>query len=91
MMPAVGDHVRPEGKESDAGIYRVVGTGATVTLLRVADAADRRVHSGEVRRVPAADFGDVFSPAEDPDAGFTPVRTARNVLSGMYWDVRRFL
>ncbi|PSQ41942.1 hypothetical protein BRD17_09885 [Halobacteriales archaeon SW_7_68_16] len=41
--PADGNHQR--------GVYRVVGTGDPVALLRVADATADRVHTGELVRV----------------------------------------
>lgn len=86
----VGDHVRPTDGEVDPGVYRVVGTGETVTLLRVADGDGRRVHSGAVCHVDADGLDRGFEPAENPDAGFSPVELGKNLLQGMYWSVRRF-
>jgi hypothetical protein len=43
----VGDHYHADGDRVEPGVYRVVGTGAEVALLRVADADGRRAHTGE--------------------------------------------
>ncbi len=66
------DHVRasPDGA-IPAGVYRVVGTGGErVTLLRVADSRDRRVHSGAIERVDSETLA-ALDPAENPDAGLS--------------------
>lgn len=93
--PRSGEHYRPTGGAIDTavddGVYRVVGTGGGVTLLRVTDADGRRAHTGEVRRVDRAALDADFEPADDPDAGLTPLATVRNRLDGLYWNVRKFL
>lgn len=90
-MADLGDHVRPTGGTHDPGVYRVVGTTGEVALLYVADASGRRVHTGEVCHVSPETLEAEFEAATDPDAGFTPVADVRNLLSGLYWEVRRFL
>ncbi len=62
------DHFRvDEGAPLPAGVYRVVGLGDDrVTLLRVGDAAGRRVHTGHVERVPRADV-ETFERTDSPD------------------------
>ncbi|MFB6119934.1 MAG: hypothetical protein ABEJ68_02320 [Halobacteriaceae archaeon] len=90
-MADPGDHVRPAGEDREHGVYRVVGTGETVALLRVADADGRRVHSGELRHVERPVLEREFERAPDPDAGFDPVQRLENALSGLYWQFRRFL
>lgn len=93
-MPQIGDHYRSgsaSDERSEGPVYRVVGASDDVALLRITDGDGRRVHAGEVRRVPADDFEAEFEPATNPDAGFAPVRALRNALSGMYWEFRRFL
>ncbi|SNZ11993.1 hypothetical protein SAMN06269185_1454 [Natronoarchaeum philippinense] len=90
-MVDIGDHYRPTEDDADAGIYRVVGVPDDVTLLRVADADGRRVHTGAIRHVQRATLDADFESASDPDAGLSPVAWLRNLLSGMYWSVRRFL
>lgn len=89
---AVGQHYRPSGDATgdlaSPGVYRVVGAGDPVALLRVADADGRRVHSGELRTVDASTVDADFEPATDPDAGLAPVRGLRNYVSGLYWLVR---
>lgn len=87
---AVGQHYRPVGEVADAGVYRVVGAGERVALLRVGEADGRRVHSGELRTVERSSVRTDFEPATDPDAGLSPVRGLRNYLSGLFWIVRRY-
>lgn len=89
-MAEVSDHYRPTDDSHDSGIYRVVGVTDDVTLLRVTDAGGRRVHSGEIRHVSAHTLDAEFEPAENPDAGFSPISAVQNLLSGLYWSVRRF-
>jgi len=87
-MVEVGDHYRP----GDGGaVYRVVGTGEPVALLRVTDADGRRAHTGDLRRVAEEELESEFASAGDPDAGLSPVSAVRNALQGLYWSVRRFL
>jgi hypothetical protein len=90
-MTDVGEHYRPADGDRRPGVYRVVGTGDPVVLLRVADGDGRRVHEGAIERVAAGDLDREFEPATDPDAGFSPGGAARNALSGLYWSVRRLL
>lgn len=72
------DHVRATDQSPVApGVYRVVGTGDPVTLVRVADDDGRRRNTGEVVSVPAATLSASFDPAENPDRGFA----VRNLLS----------
>lgn len=83
MSPDLGDHLRPTTDNYAAGVYRVVGTDPErVTLLRVTDADDRRVHTGEVIRVDRTDL-DGFTGADEPsdNRGVTVV----------YWSLRAFL
>ncbi|WP_132058322.1 hypothetical protein [Halorussus amylolyticus] len=88
-MATVGDHYRPTADDRTPGVYRVVGASEEVTLLRVADG--RRRHTGEIRRVPSRALDAEFERADDPDAGLSPVSLARNVLQGLYWQIRQFL
>ncbi|MFB6219395.1 MAG: hypothetical protein ABEH77_09540 [Halobacteriaceae archaeon] len=88
-MSGVGDHYRPVEGDHDPGVYRVVGTTDGVTLLRVADDSGRRTHTGEVVTVAPATLEAEFEPADDPDAGVSPVAAARNAVEGLYWSVRR--
>lgn len=87
----VGDHYRSARGRHAGSVYRVVGAGDEVTLLRVADADGRRVHPGTLRSVQAATLESDFEPAEDPDAGVSPGAAVRNAAQGLYWSVRRFL
>jgi len=88
-MTSVGDHVRPTTATHDPGVYRVVGTGETVTLLRITDGAERRVSVGELTRVSRTELESMFTLAENPDAGFSPLRALRSALVGLYWNVRK--
>ena len=89
-MPDPFDHYRPIEGGHDPGVYRVVGVGEEVALLRVADADGRRVHTGELSHVSPATLRDAFEPADNPDGGFSPVRAITNGLEGLYWQIRRF-
>jgi len=67
------DHLRADADAPvPAGVYRVVGTGEPLALLRVAEDG-RRVRSGAVVRVDRADL-DAFAPADDPDTGLGKLR-----------------
>jgi len=90
-MPEVGDHYRPAEKAGREGVYRVVGTDAEITLLRVTDGNGRRVHAGELHREPPGTLASEYEPAADPDAGLSPLGAVRNLLQGIYWEGRKFL
>ena len=87
---AVSDHLRPVGENYPAGIYRVVGTDDPVALLRVTDERERRRTTGELLSIPPESLSE-FEPAADPDAGFRPLALVRNLLSGLYWQIRTLL
>lgn len=92
---AVGEHYRPAtdthgGGDYRDGVYRVVGAGERVTLLRVGDANGRRVHSGEVTHLDQSTIETDFEAATGPDAGFSPVAGVRNALSGIYWTLAKY-
>lgn len=84
---AVYDHLRPVSESYPAGIYRVVGTGETVALLRVTDEHERRRATGELLTIPREALSE-FEPATNPDTGFRPLAWIRGLLSGLYWTVR---
>lgn len=86
----VGEHYRVTASPYADGLYRVVGAGDPIALLRVTDADGRRRHTGELVRVSPHAIADEFEAADDPDAGFSPARNARSQLQGLYWSVRRF-
>jgi hypothetical protein len=90
--PTVGDHYRPTDDAAAAtaqrGVYRVVGAGDRVTLLLVADQNGRRRHTGETVRVDRDVLAEQFEPAEDPDAGFSPLAWLRGLVQGLVWSVR---
>ncbi|UPV73719.1 hypothetical protein M0R89_14375 [Halorussus limi] len=96
-MVEVGDHYRPArgdsddtGESGDGPVYRVVGATDEIVLLRVTDAAGRRANTGDLRHVASETLTDEFERAENPDADFSPIAEVTNLLSGMYWSVRRF-
>lgn len=90
---AAFDHYRVEGVGGvPPGVYRVVGVdGDRATLLRLTDGAGSRVHDGTVERVRVADLDPSFRPAENPDAGFHPVRAVAGMLDGLRWKLRSIL
>jgi hypothetical protein len=86
----IREHYRPTTDDYPQGVYRVVGTGNPVALLRVADADGRRSHTGHLERVPAEILEEHFEQASDPDAGIDPIAGLTNALQGLYWQIRRF-
>lgn len=90
-MVEINAHYRPIAEDYPPGVYRVVGTGDPVALLRVTDADGRRRHTGHLERVPQSELDDYFEQASDPDAGLDPIRGITNALQGMYWQIRKFL
>lgn len=89
--PAPYDHYETgPGTEFAPGVYRVVGSGDPVTLLKVTDPQGRRRATGAIVHASRAELAAEFEPAGNPDAGFDPVRLVRNLASGVVWSVRRF-
>lgn len=83
-------HVEATTADLPEGIYRVVGRDEeTVTLLHVADATERRIHTGTVVTV-SRDAFDRFPPASNPD-GNRPARAGlASNLATSYWSLRAF-
>ena len=95
MTVSIHDHLRAtEAEDTETGttgpVYRVVGTGESLTLLRVTDAAGRRTYSGNVRSVPREQVASQFEPVADPDGGLALRHRLQSLGSGLYWSVRRF-
>lgn len=93
-VPVVVDiraHYRPATDDYPPGVYRVVGAGDPVALLRITDADGRRRHTGHLERVPERDLGEHFEPADDPDAGLDLIGGLVNAAQRAYWQVRKFL
>ncbi|MFC7074922.1 hypothetical protein [Haloarcula halophila] len=88
--PTVYDHLRPTTADYPAGIYRVVGVGDEVTLLRVSDADGRRANTGAVVTVPADSLAG-FERAENPDGDRRPTAIVRSSLDNLYWSARAFV
>mgnify|MGYP000241766883 CR=1 FL=1 len=85
------EHFKPANVDVSDGIYRVVGSDEeTVTLLRVADANERRIHTGEVVTVSFDEFTG-FIPAENPDGNRPLGATLTSHLEMGYWSIRVFL
>lgn len=85
------DHVKPVNADLSDGIYRVVGSDeGTVSLLRVADANGRRIHTGEVVTVPRDEFA-AFTPAENPDGNRSLGTAFVSTLEMVYWSIRAFV
>jgi hypothetical protein len=83
------DHVRVDADGPvPAGIYRVVGTGEEIALLRVGTSDGQRVTTGEVVHVERASVEE-FETAENPDSGLSlgdviaPVKAFAEALR--YW------
>jgi hypothetical protein len=88
-MPEIHAHYRPTDDQYRDGVYRVVGTGDPVALLRVTDDG-RRANTGHLEHVAHDDLDAHFEPVDDPDSGIDPVGALTNALQGMYWQVRKF-
>jgi hypothetical protein len=94
----VGDFRRvPVGTTQDTALvagatYRVVGVGPDddVSLLRVTDADGSRQYTGGVVTVSAATLA-ATEPVPNPDVGLALGHRLRNLGTGVYWSVRRFL
>ncbi|SFR85562.1 hypothetical protein SAMN05216559_0107 [Halomicrobium zhouii] len=90
---AVSDHFRlsgdgPVDADLPPGVYRVVGTPEdSVTVLRVVDADGRRVHTGQIHRVPRTDL-DRFEPATNPDENRSLAAAVAGQLDGLAWQGR---
>ena len=70
--PRPYDHVWASDDASiPPGVYRVVGTGEEIALLRVGDASGHRETTGDVVCVSRSTY-ETFEAAENPDAGFSP-------------------
>jgi len=86
-VPDPHDHLRPTDGGLPGGVYRVVGTGDPVALLRVADADGRRVHTGVVVRVDREELSAFESVATPGDRGRDP----KKVVELTYWTGRVFV
>ena len=87
-MVSVRTHYRSTTDAYPSGVYRVVGTGDPVALLRVTADSGRRRHTGHLEHVPEDDLAEHFEPADDPDTGLDPIGGLRNALQALYWQVR---
>jgi hypothetical protein len=91
VSPNQYGHFKPVEVDVSNGIYRVVGSDEeTVTLLPVADANERRIHTGEVVTVSLGEFAG-FTPIENPDGNRSLGATLRSHLEMGYWSFRVFL
>jgi len=90
-MVEIRAHYRPTTDGYPPGVYRVVGTGDPVALLRVANAESSRRHTGHLERVPQNELDEHFEPADDPDSGLDPIAGVKNALQGLYWQFRKLL
>jgi hypothetical protein len=100
---ALHDHLRATGAEAsgdagvdadgdrvEPGVYRVVGTGDPVALLRVGTERGRRVNSGVVVRVAREDLA-TFESAANPDGNRPPSELVTGALSDLGWQLRAFV
>lgn len=89
--PDPHEHFKPVNSDVSDGIYRVVGNDEeAVVLLRVADARDRRIHTGEVVTVPLDVFTG-FASAENPDGNRPLGAVLASSLEMGYWSIRVFM
>ena len=89
--PDLYEHFKPMNVDVSDGVYRVVGSDEeAVTLLRVADANERRTHTGEVVTVPIDEFTG-FTPAENPDGNRPVGDILTSNLEMGYWSIRVFI
>lgn len=88
--PSVHDHLRAVDAPYPPGVYRVVGRGEGLRLLRVTDGDGDRVNTGQVYDVRPDDLAG-FEPAEDPDAGLSPLSTLKSGVEGVGSMVREIL
>jgi hypothetical protein len=87
-MASLYDHVEVPNSDHSAGIYRVVGTtDDTVTLLHVADADGRRIHSGRIVSV-SHDTYQQLPTASNPDGGGSITDLLASLPATGYWAVR---
>lgn len=72
--------------------YRVVGIDPDddITLLRMTDAEGTRQYTGDVVTVSAVPLA-ATDPVSNPDAGLALRHRLRNLGTGLYWSVRRYL
>lgn len=88
--PSMYAHYRPTVDDRPDGTYRVVGlSDEAVTLLCVADADGRRVHTGQTVVVARDDFLG-YELADNPDETFSLGRTISSTFETFYWTVRVF-
>ncbi len=88
--PSVHDHLRAVDAPYPPGVYRVVGRGEGLRLLRVTDGDGGRVNTGQVYDVEPPDLAG-FEPVEDPDAGLSPLSTLKSGVEGIGVMVREIL
>ncbi|ERH00818.1 MAG: hypothetical protein J07HN6_02447 [Halonotius sp. J07HN6] len=87
-MASIYDHVEVRDSDHPDGVYRVVGTTAdTVTLLHVADADGRRLHSGRTVSVSHSTYEELPS-ASNPDDGGSITDVLTSLPATGYWAVR---
>ncbi|MFA9516868.1 hypothetical protein ACERIT_06580 [Halopenitus sp. H-Gu1] len=89
--PDLYAHYKATDVDIPAGVYRVVGRGeASVTLLRVGEPDERRVHTGELVTVDLETI-DNLRPCENPD-GNRPIGEAiKSKFEAGYWSLRVFI
>lgn len=89
-LPDLYDHFKAGEAEIPAGVYRVIGRNEeNVTLLRVGDSDERRVHTGEVVTVDLATFDDL-TPCQNPDGNRPFGKMLMSKFEGGYWSLRVF-
>lgn len=89
--PDPHEQFKPVNFDVSDGIYCVVGRDeATVTLLRIADANGRRIHTGDLVTVSLDEFTG-FTPAENPDGNRPPGATLISHIEIGYWSLRVFV
>ena len=89
MVP-IYDHVEFRNSDYPDGVYRVVGTtDDTVTLLHVAAADGRRIHTGRTVSVSHDTYAALPS-ASNPDESGSPLAVVRSLPTVAYWGIRAY-
>jgi hypothetical protein len=87
---SVYDHFQVSSGDYPNGTYRVVGVGEeTITLLKIGDEDDRRVHTGKIIII-RSDEVEELDQVEGPELSKRTSAAVKSVLETGYWSSRVF-